>query len=255
MPAAQVAQADGRVEFVEHPRVACARAQVVAGREQVAGVQAHPGAIGIGDALDQRGKLFEGAADVRPLPRRALHHGRHAFGLLQRLVDVPGDLLDAALAGHLHALLGGAGVEVQVAEPEHLAAAHLVQERDAGLGDHLRIGTAQVDQVAVMRQDVAGREPVLPAGAAEGGGVLVRQRALVPDPLVAGEHADGGGAELHRIAHGVLDAPGDRHVRADAFHPAVLIGRPVAEVSCPALPCPRHRWMSRTVSGASRRRC
>src|SRR4029450_113928 len=69
--------------------VAAGRPDVVAGREEMAGVQTDAHAVSIGDRPEHRGQLLEAAADAGPAARGVLQHDAHAIAA-------------AALVQHVH---------------------------------------------------------------------------------------------------------------------------------------------------------
>jgi hypothetical protein len=84
---AQAAEADARVEVVEHRAERLGGADVVARGEQVAGVQADPRALVAAGAVDSLRELVEGAPERPAGPRGVLEVQRAVLGLRERLGD------------------------------------------------------------------------------------------------------------------------------------------------------------------------
>lgn len=142
------------LKLVEGEVVAHLVGQVVAGGKGVAGVDADSHAALVVDAADDAGYLAELESEVAALSGGILYDGGDALGLVEGTVDLLGYLVEAGLLGGLVEV--GAGVEVEQAESELLAALHLVEECGTGLLQGLFVGIAEVDEIAVVGQHVEG---------------------------------------------------------------------------------------------------
>ena len=138
------------------------------------------------DPFNDIGELLEGIPQVGALTRRVLQHRGNSCCCLERKVDRVGDGLQALLLMDYSKV--AAGMEVEKCQSEGLGTLHFVRKRPAGPVEFFRIGTAQVDQVAVVGQNMFG--PVVAAFAVfpESLYVFFRQCRCCPLTLIFGEH-------------------------------------------------------------------
>lgn len=101
--------------------------------------------------------MLERPAEVGTLASGIFNHRRHPLAALQRPVDGFAHQLEA---GRLRDLLQvAARMKIEVAEPQLFAALHFVQKGVTGLGEAVGVGMTQIDEVAVVGQDLLGQKP------------------------------------------------------------------------------------------------
>ncbi len=183
--AAEVAKTHRAVDQGEGALACLGGAQVVAGGEGVAGVDAEPYSRLILDAVDDIGQLLECEAEVGALSRSVFDNGRNAACRVERYVDRLGDAVERLYLRNF--LQVAARVEVEAVESQRLAALHLVEERCPRLFEGFALGVAEVDQVAVVRQYLPGGVPLLGACLAECLDLCRGKGGSVPLPLVFGK--------------------------------------------------------------------
>ena len=188
--AAQILEADDTLEVGKGLLAGFGAAQVIAGSERVAGIDADADAGFIFHAVDNRREVLELKAEVAALAGGVFDHRGDAFGLRQRDIDRFGDARQARLLRDL--LQMTAGVEVEQRQPQLLAAGHLINEGITGFFQRLFHRMAEVNQVAVVRQDLPGAKVILFAGGFEFGDGFVVERRGAPLALVFGEEGEGG---------------------------------------------------------------
>src|SRR6266850_3240646 len=214
--------------------VARGRADVVAGDEQVAGVQAHPHPLGAPHAPDDPRQVLERSPERVAPAGRVLEGHAHAGTrrARQRLVHRPRHRVEAGLPPRAHVR---AGVYDQTAEPQRFRALQLVRERVDGLPPGRGHGRGQVDEIAAVREGVPDpRAAARGAERAGGGGVERRRRPLA---LVLEEDLDGAAAEVAAPRRRQGEPARDRHVRAQ------LVDRPrhgLQPITLRGPPSPRH---------------
>ena len=132
--------------------------QVLAGRERVAGVQAHAKLVGELHAIDDGAQLLKGAANLGPLAGHGLK--QHRRGLLggEDLVEHACDFLDAHLSALAHM---AAGMEVVHLVRRGLHAHEVIGKGRTGELLHLGLCRGGVERVRGVRED--GRDAVLGA--------------------------------------------------------------------------------------------
>ena len=86
-------------EFAHHGRIALGGTKIVAGREEMAGVEADPDPFGVFDALKNGGELLEPVSDSRSLAGRRFQKDAAAIGGARAVdfVERSGDAPDAGL--------------------------------------------------------------------------------------------------------------------------------------------------------------
>jgi hypothetical protein len=133
-------------------------AQVITGGKGVAGINADADAGFIFHAVDDGRQMFKLKAEVAALAGGIFNDRRHAFGFSQRDIDGLGNTRQALIFRYL--LQMAAGMEVQQRQPELLAAAQFINKGIAGFFQRLFNRMTEVNQVAVVRQDLAGTKVV-----------------------------------------------------------------------------------------------
>nr|VUD32740.1 Uncharacterised protein [Raoultella sp. NCTC 9187] len=83
-----------------------------------------------------------------------------------------------------------AGMEVKQRQPQLLAAGQLINKGFTGFFQRLFDRVAEVDQIAIVRQDLPGSETVFFAGGFEFSNGFVAQRRGAPLALVLGEEGE-----------------------------------------------------------------
>ena len=147
---------------------------IIASGEGVTGVDAVPHPALILHTLNDIGKVLEAVANICALPCGVLNNSRHTLGTFQRIVDAVGHALQTLL---LRATLQVATrVEVEHRQAQLLAAVHLIIEGCARLLQPLFGRMPQVDEVTVVRQDIAGIVAILLAALFEKCNTLLGQR-------------------------------------------------------------------------------
>ena len=109
-------------------------------------------------------------------------------------------------------------MEVQQRQPQLLATAQLINKCVARFFQRLGHRVTQVNQVAVVRQDLTGCEVVFFAGGFEFVDGFWTQRRGPPLALVFGKQRKGGRANLSRANGGICHAAGGAHMRTNVFH-------------------------------------
>ena len=113
-------------------------AEVVAGGEGVAGVDADTYAALVVDALYDAGDVFKLPAEVGALSGGVLNNGGDAFGLSQGGVHLASYLVEAFLFAYLVEM--AAGVEVEHGQSQLLGAFHLVEEGSTAFQKRFLVG-------------------------------------------------------------------------------------------------------------------
>src|SRR2546430_13734584 len=161
--------------------VAFGLSEIVAGGEEVAGVEADPDALRNLDGAEEQGELLEGPADGRAAARGVLEEDHDAIAARPRdhLVEGSHDAADA-LVEPLAAM--GAGMDDHEGQAEGLRALELVLERRHRPLPLRLGGRGEVDQVARVGEDGphARRLPC----AAEASDIPLRKRHARPPGIV-----------------------------------------------------------------------
>ena len=207
----QPIEADQPLELPEGGRVAAGRADVVAGGEQMAGVEADADpAVAVG-LRDDRCELLERGPERRALPGGLLeqNHRLAAAPRAQQLEERRGDEREA-----IGLVARGIASRVQddAEQAERFGAIDLVAHRLDRHPAQRRQRGGEVDQVAAVRHDGvdAGRRHLRP----ELADLVGRQRAAAPLARVLGEDLQRLAAVRHGALHGPRQPAGHRHVRA-----------------------------------------
>lgn len=156
----------------------------------MAGIDADADAGFIFHAVDDGREVLELKAEVAALASGVFDHRSNAFGLRQCDIDRFGDARQALLLRDL--LQMAAGVEVEQRQPQLLAAGHFINEGITGFFQRFFHRVAEVNQVAVVRQDLPRAKVILFTGGFEFGDGLVAERRGAPLALVLGEEGEGG---------------------------------------------------------------
>ena len=129
MNGAELVVADDIVEGLPHSRVAIGRAYLIASRQRVRCVDADTHTASILNERDDVGELLEGVAHVGPLTRHILQYQLNPLRLGQHGIHLSGYVLHTLLLRDL--LEVAPRVEVEQAQPQLLAAVHLIDHRMA----------------------------------------------------------------------------------------------------------------------------
>ena len=202
--AAQVVETDDVAKLLKSALALFFGTQIVPGGEGVAGVDANADAALVFHAVDDRRQMFEFEAQVAALAGGVFDHRRHAGGFIQRDVDRFGDARQALVFIDLQQV--AARVEVQQRQPQLFAALQLVDKRLARFFQRLGHRVAQVDQVAVVRQDLPRPEAILRAGALELIDHVGGQRRGLPLTLIFGEQGERGRLQFVRADNRLIHA-------------------------------------------------
>ena len=152
MHPAQVFKAHHAVELGKGGGGCLFAAQIVTGGKRVTGINTDADAGFILHALDDRRQMLKPEAEVAALTGGVLNHCGDAFGLRQRNVDGFGNAREALLFRDL--LQVAAGVEIEQRQPKLLTAGKLINKRLAGFLQRLINRMTEVNQVAVVGQDL-----------------------------------------------------------------------------------------------------
>src|SRR5438309_1397356 len=187
---------DDPIELVERLVVSPLGREVVASREDVAGIDADRDASGVLAQLTHRAQLFEAASQARPLSGSGLEQDLAAASLrAEDAVEGLGHVAESALLVRIRP-----GMDDEMRDAEEVAALQLVYERgDRLLSQVARIGT-QVDEVAGVDRDRHHRR--CPKGTRVRRGDLFRP----PHPAGFGEDLHGLGAIGEGAGDGLVPA-------------------------------------------------
>ena len=205
----QAPEADLALESSHGFGIGRARAQIVAGGEHVARVQADAQALRTPHLGQDGGDLLESVADRRPLAGHGLDGDARPAGRQPHvdLVDGPGHPAHPEVVALSHV---SARVHHEPFHPQPPAALQLLDDRADRPRVQRVVGRAQIDQVGVVRHDRVDARPrprrpeALHLGVSQGaGGPLIV--ALVED-------LDGRAADGRAPLDGEIQTAGDRHV-------------------------------------------
>ena len=150
------------------------------------------------------------------LSGRILDDGRYPLRLFERQVYRLGNAREALVNRNL--LQVAARVEVQQLQPQLLAALHLVEKSLPALLQPLGLRVSQVDEVAVVRQDMFGGKTILRAVLAKLLYTLLRQGCRLPLPLILGKESESLRSDGVCIYRGVLHATRGTYMSSNVFH-------------------------------------
>src|SRR5919108_4280781 len=208
----EAVEPDDAVELVEHPRERLGTADVVARREQVAGVEADGGPLAAAGQLDQPRQLLERAPERAARAGGVLEVQRAAVRLRERLGDHRGGALDRGV-DCAAALERRPGVEHDPDRAQLLARAQRRRQRRERLLPEVRLLRGRIQQVHRVDQErvdvrVRHRRP-------EVGDLLRRVLARLPLARVLVEDLDRAGAALDAALDGLRRPAGGGDVGTD----------------------------------------
>lgn len=208
----EVIEADDPIEFFQGFFPALFGADVVAGDENVAGVDADADPDFFMNRLDDRGDLLKSVADARSLPRG---HFEEEAGLptLREIFEFEeafNNRFDALLDGSTG---GSAGMKIEVRDFEEMAPLKFFAKSVSAFFERLCDGRSKVDQVAVVAHDLGNA--CLIEGFFPESDLFIPDFAAVPLFLVAGEELDGGRADVAPLVKGILGPARSRGMGAD----------------------------------------
>ena len=212
----QPVKADQRRKSRPERFVPFLRPEVVTRRVTVAGVDADADPFGTVQQFDQPREVLQREPDVAALSGGVFDHGVNCPGRVERAPDARGDFAEAILDGNLIEV--AAGVKIELRQTERFAAAHFPGEGFGRKMMFFRVGLAEVDEIAVVRQDLPGRKAVFPAMLLKCGDFGRVERRGAPLALVFGEHGEGVRADCRGVQGGVGDASGDADMGSEVFH-------------------------------------
>ena len=216
MHSTQVFKAHNALELIKRVFCCLGGAQVITGGKRVAGINAHADAGFVLHAVDNRRQMFELKAEVAALTSGVLNHRRHAFGFIQSDVNGLGNARQAGMFVDLHQM--AARMEVQQRQPQLFAALHFIQKRLAGFFQRFFNRVTEVDQVAVVGEDLAGPVAVFLTGGFEIINHLSGERCGAPLALIFGEQGESGRLNFGGANGGIRKATCSANVRSNIFH-------------------------------------
>lgn len=116
-------------------------------------------------------------------------------------------------------------MEIEQRQSELLAAAQFIDKGIARFFQRLLNRVAEVNQVAVVRQDLSGTKAVFFAGGFEFSNCFVAERGSSPLPLVFGKQREGGGVDFGGANGGIGQSAGGADVRSNVFHKKLQLSR------------------------------
>ncbi|MPM71501.1 hypothetical protein SDC9_118466 [bioreactor metagenome] len=116
------------------------------------------------------------------------------------------------------------GMKIELDQAELFTTLHFVDERRDRAPVFDRIGLAEIDEVAVVRQNMGRSEAMGGAIFPECGDLLRGQGRRAPLTLVFGEHGEGVRANARRIERGIGHAAGDADMGSKVFHRDKFLG-------------------------------
>ena len=180
MNGAQVAEAYHVAELSPHTLVVFP--QVVAGSERVARIDADAHAAFVVHLADDVRQMVEREAHVATLPRCVFDDGCYPARFVKRQVDAVGYAVEAFFVAYLPER--AAGMEVEHRKSQLLAALHLFHKRVAALLDAFFCRMPQIDEIAVVGENVLWFKAALRAVFLECIDAFLRERRSEPLPLI-----------------------------------------------------------------------
>jgi hypothetical protein len=116
-------------------------------------------------------------------------------------------------------------MEVQQRQAKLFAALKFIQKRLARFIQRLLNRMAQVDEVTVMRKDLARPEVILLAGGFEIINHFSGERRSAPLALIFGEQGESGRLDFGGANGGIRKTTCCAHVRSNVFHKGLLLTR------------------------------
>ncbi len=132
--------------------------QVITGGKGVAGINTDADAGFVLHAVNNGGQVFKLKAEVAALAGGIFNDCGHAFGFSQRNINGLGNTRQALVFRYL--LQVAAGMEIEQRQSELLAAAQFINKGIARFFQRFLNRVAEVNQVAVVRQDLSGTKAV-----------------------------------------------------------------------------------------------
>lgn len=210
----QVAEAYGLFKFLEY--LVILFHQIVSGGEGVAGVQTDTYARLVVHAVDDVAQLLELVAHVAPLAGRVFDDSCHARCPCQYQVNRLRHSVQTLFQRNLVQV--AAGMKVQQLQSQLFAALHLVQKGCTAFGQPLLLGMSQIDEVAVVWQDVACIQFVLLAVLLEEANAAFSQRFRHPLTLVLGEQGKSVCTDFMCMDGGGFYTAAGRYMCSDILH-------------------------------------
>ncbi len=202
---------DNGLELPQGSPVSLFRAEVVSGREGVAGIQADPHTVATSNPADDCGQVLEAVAQACALSGRVLEQDSYGgTHLIQRPVQRGSHAREAFLFTGSHVR---PGMQDHAGNPEEIGPSNLVDEGGERSFVEGRIGRRQVDEIAVVGYH--GPYAGTLTGMKEQFAILFAQ--CLPFPLVAvfQKDLDCPASRLFTAIESLPDAAGYGHVRAD----------------------------------------
>ena len=218
-------ESDQAPELFERRRVAFRRAEVVPGREQMAGIEAHADAAMIAHLGDDRCELLERRSQRCALAGGVFeqHHRAAAPPFLKELDEAPGNERETVgfAAGRV-----AARVQHDAEQPQRLGAIELVAHRLHRLVTQGAVPGGEVDEITRVRDDrpESGRTNA----AAKLADLGRQQRPPAPLVRVLGEDLERFAAMRDGALHGPRQTAGHRHVSTEPGHSTRIICRAAA---------------------------
>ena len=220
MDAAQITEADGAFKRLHRLFVAFFAFEVVSGGKRVAGVDADADARSVADHFHDARELFERIPEIASLSCGVFQHCRDALRFIQRRIDRFRDQTETLFFRDFAQM--AAGMEVQAVQAEQHASRHFIRESLPRLFAFYGVGISEIDQIAVMRQNVFRCVSVFPAVRLECLNGCFRQRRTRPLPLVFCEHGERFRPDRGGVQRGVFDTSGNGDMGTDVFHWQIL---------------------------------
>jgi len=181
----------------------------------VAGVDADTDARFVVHLFNHGCELLKAVAHVASLSSCVFNDSADTFGFGEREVDRFSDGGDAFVFGAFFQMT--AGVKIEPVEAELFAALHFVEKGGARFFEAFGFGMAEVNQIAIVRENLVWRKNAVAICLKRGDG-FVGERGRFPLPLIFGEERKGGCANDFCIVGGVLNASARADMGSDKFH-------------------------------------
>ena len=201
MEGQEMVESNVLVEFLERLEESLFGPDVVARDEDMARVDADSKRNFVFRFFENRSDVLETVPDARALPRccfekqfclppmNDIFHRKEAFGNgVEALFQCAGRR--------------GPGMEIEIRDVQQMASFDFGPERFAALLEHLRIGRAKVDQIAIVAHHLV--DPRFIERFSPEGDLFFADNAPLPLLLVARKELDGGCADLSSFIKGVV---------------------------------------------------
>ena len=182
----------------------------------MAGVETDADTAFVFHPVDDVGQVLEGVTQGGALAGGVFDHCGDAAGFIQSDVDGLGDAVQALLLADFAQV--GTGVKIEQRQPQLGAALQLI---DKGIARFLQPGlfrVAQVDEVAVVGQDVFGSDARRLQVRLERRDAFGCQWLGHPLALILGKEGKGLRPDGLGVKRGVLHATGRADMSTDSFH-------------------------------------